>query len=730
MKESNDNDQKKKRIPIVKTFAVPFLSGEKNKIDSIFTNISTKTLRENIIRQALKLHSQGNILEAKRYYQLFINKGFIDPIIFSNYGVILKDSGNYDEAEILQRKAIKLNPYFVAAYSNLGSLLRDIGKLNESETLLRKAIELQPNFSEAHYNLGNTLSEIFKFKEAEISFRKAIEIQPDFHEAHYNLGNILHDVGKLKEAFDSYLKVIELNPRNSDIYNSITKLLRDSDLSQYDKFQLNEIFNLLLEKSHVSHNDLFNVFNFLYNDELIDYLKRFESNFYKEDSLEKLINHKSIIIALKRIIFKDIRLERMLIKARKQICDKISEDKVKINSSTLEFIIALGEQCFNNEYVYSFTYEEKLSINKIINRCILGRISEINISILACYFPLYKLLDQITCLKSFNSSNKSFKDLMDLQIFEPLKEKHLTKNIKKLGSINDTISQKVKYQYEENPYPRWRYINPLKDNKFSMNQVINTEIRPNHINFNLDNRKLKILIAGCGTGKQILQSQRYKNSQITAIDLSSSSLSYAQRKINELQINNVKLIQMDILEVHLLEEQFDIIECGGVLHHMDDPSKGLKALLCILKNSGFLKLGLYSELARMDIVNARKYIETKKIQTNLQNIRNFREQIILNNLNNLYSLTTFSDFYTLSECRDLCFHIQEHRFTIELIKEIINSNHLKFLGFLLPKQVKSIYGQYFPEDNLQINLENWSKFENKYPNTFREMYQFWVSKLK
>ena len=35
---------------------------------------------------------------------------------------------------------------------------------------------------------------------------------------------------------------------------------------------------------------------------------------------------------------------------------------------------------------------------------------------------------------------------------------------------------------------------------------------------------------------------------------------------------------MDILEISLLEKQFDIIECGGVLHHMNNPIQGLKAL--------------------------------------------------------------------------------------------------------------------------------------------------------
>ena len=62
---------------------------------------------------------------------------------------------------------------------------------------------------------------------------------------------------------------------------------------------------------------------------------------------------------------------------------------------------------------------------------------------------------------------------------------------------------------------------------------------------------------------------------------------------------------MDILEVSLLEKQFDVIECGGVLHYMDNPSEGLRKLLDILTNNGYMKLGLYSELSRKDVVKAK-----------------------------------------------------------------------------------------------------------------------------
>ena len=200
--------------------------------------------------------------------------------------------------------------------------------------------------------------------------------------------------------------------------------------------------------------------------------------------------------------------------------------------------------------------------------------------------------------------------------------------------------------------------------------------------------------------------------------------------MNELGIDNVELIEMDILEVSLLEKKFDIIECGGVLHHMDDPSQGLKTLVGVLNPNGFLKLGLYSELARQDIVKARNYISSKKIQTNEDNIRNFRQKIISGELSNLNSLKNRGDFYSLSEFRDLCFHAKEHRFTINQLEETLKSNKLEFLGFYLPKPIKSLYKNYFPEDKKQTNLQNWETFEEKHTDTFRAMYQFWVSKTE
>ena len=690
-------------------------------------NKNTHPSKKQIFNKAFQLHQQGNILEAAKYYQLLIDKDSTDERVFSNFGAILKDLGNLKEAEISYRKAISLNPDFAMAHSNLGIILKDLGNLKEAEISYRKAISLNPDFANAYYNLGNILKDLGNLKEAEISYRKAISLNPDFAVAYLNLGIVLKDIGNIKEGFDSFLKVIELEPTFAEIYPLITRFLKDSDLSKLNKPKLKKILSIILGRNDVSHKELFKAFKFIYVEQLLNNCEALNLDFYK---IESILNEKLFINALKKIIFTDLKLEAFLSKLRRQICDIISKNKETINYSKLNFIIGLGQQCFLNEYIYSITKDEYKSINSIINRCIDGELNEINISILSCYYPLYKLLDQIPSLKFFTSLNPSFNELIELQIIEPLKEIELSKKIKKLGTINNAISLKVRTQYEENPYPRWRYNSYSKNQKISIIQRINDDIKPNYISPSLDNEKLKVLIAGCGTGNQILQTQRYKNAQITAIDLSLTSLAYAQRKINELRLVNVELIQMDILEIGLLKEKFDVIECGGVLHHMDDPSAGLKSLLGVLKENCFLKLALYSELARQDIVKARNYIKRKKLQTNANNILNFRNKIISGELSDLDSLKLFEDFYSLSEFRDLCFHTQEHRFTIQQLQNILNSNKLQFLGFSLPKKLKSSYKNYFPEDNQQTNLKNWSSFEEKNPRTFVSMYQFWVSNIK
>ena len=194
-------------------------------------------------------------------------------------------------------------------------------------------------------------------------------------------------------------------------------------------------------------------------------------------------------------------------------------------------------------------------------------------------------------------------------------------------------------------------------------------------------------------------------------------------------MHNVQLQQLDILDARLLPNSYDVIECSGVLHHMQEPARGLAALNTKLKPGGYIKIGLYSKLARKTVSAARHLIKSLGIQSTPQGIRTFRNQIFNDDQHELKNISILvNDFYSLSECRDLCFHVQEHQFTIETLQKLLESESLTFCGFMVHAAIKMAYQRRFPEDSNGTSLRNWGEFEQDNPSTFQSMYQFWAYK--
>ena len=237
-----------------------------------------KYLNNEIINKAFKSHSEGNISEAAKYYQQIIRQGCIDPRVFSNYGVILKNLGKLKEAEISTRKAIELNPNYSQGFLNLGLILKDLNNLQDAEISTRKGIKLNPDNANGYSNLGSVLKDLGKLKDAEVSLKKAIQLNPNLTKAYFSLSslkyaneinskwqknlflgdilknkfpkekvdiyfaraNILHNKKKYEES-SKYLKFanklkIEINPSDSNfLINKSKALLIESDKKEIHK---------------------------------------------------------------------------------------------------------------------------------------------------------------------------------------------------------------------------------------------------------------------------------------------------------------------------------------------------------------------------------------------------------------------------------------------------------------------------------------------------------------
>jgi SAM-dependent methyltransferase len=241
--------------------------------------------------------------------------------------------------------------------------------------------------------------------------------------------------------------------------------------------------------------------------------------------------------------------------------------------------------------------------------------------------------------------------------------------------------------------------------------------------------EIDILVAGCGTGQESIEfAQAFPRGRVLAVDLSLASLAYAERKARELRIANVEHAQADLTKLGVLGRRFDLISSVGVLHHLADPALGVRALAGMLAPGGHMLVGLYSDRARTDVVAARTFIAQRGFHATSDDIRRCREALIGEPNEDFAPIALRSDFYVTAECRDLLFHVQEHRFTLPQIGALLDALGLRFDGFMLRPDVARLYAARHPNDPRMLDLASFDAFEAQFPHAFAGMYIFWVGK--
>ena len=198
--------------------------------------------KETLISEACKLHMEGNIIGASRCYENILSKGYKDPVVYANYGLICKQNGKINKAIEIYCRSINEYPNNPQAYYNLGNLYKDIGKLTDALNFTQKAININPKYVQAYSNLGVILKELGNLEEAEISVRKAINLDPKFVDSYLNLGCILIDLRQLDEAYSITKKVISMEPHYAIAYNNLGSVLKElGNLLDAKKFVLKAI---------------------------------------------------------------------------------------------------------------------------------------------------------------------------------------------------------------------------------------------------------------------------------------------------------------------------------------------------------------------------------------------------------------------------------------------------------------------------------------------------------
>ncbi|MBH88986.1 MAG: hypothetical protein CMF71_01975 [Magnetovibrio sp.] len=155
-----------------------------------------------------------------------------------NFGNVLRDNLQYDEAVTCYEKAMEIDPNFSgAAFRNIGlihSLKEDYDLAKE---FVDKALEVDPKDSEALNNLAQVLISDHQLDRGIECFEKAIELDPNNSLIYTNMGRALMRRRRDEEALEAFQRSMEIDVSATDAYYLFAATLR-----QMEKLEESENF--------------------------------------------------------------------------------------------------------------------------------------------------------------------------------------------------------------------------------------------------------------------------------------------------------------------------------------------------------------------------------------------------------------------------------------------------------------------------------------------------------
>lgn len=100
-----------------------------------------------------------------------------------------------------------------------------------------------------------------------------------------------------------------------------------------------------------------------------------------------------------------------------------------------------------------------------------------------------------------------------------------------------------------------------------------------------------VLELGCGNGSLLVHLVKWQPSQITGVDLGSSTEA-ALRNMRQTSYQNYEIVQADLTAFS--SGGFDVVFCIGVLHHLKNPGKGFASVLENVKPGGRFHCWVYA----------------------------------------------------------------------------------------------------------------------------------------
>jgi SAM-dependent methyltransferase len=575
-------------------------------------------------------------------------------------------------------------------------------------------------------------------EEAAYAFDKAIEADRRNPDLHFQLAMVQEGLDDIDASVAALTRALSLKPSMLDAGRSLSRLLTRYRITELDGLTAGglraalQMPGIALQPiAEVALQHVFQRFAALRDLQLICAKTPERGRVAAANLLRTQAQSLAEPLFLQALAMSVVRapeIERALTALRAALLLDCSSARFEDRDIT-SFALALLAQGWNNDHAWSVSHEETAALaalpvdlaaitsgDRDATRCLILK---------GLYAPLDVAAGQpLTTDDAHQIRPKLVREVIEPRVKAEIQEREIAANLTRLRPLTDATSLKVAGQYEQSPYPRWQSL--MRTQAGQLRASLARFVAPERLAF-MDG-PFACLIAGAGTGQQVLQSAiAYgEKAHVTALDLSTASLAYATAKAREFNVENVRLVHGDILDADLLAQQFDIIECIGVLHHMADPWAGWRTLLRRLKPGGLMYIGLYSATSRANLAALRAEPGYPGPGCTDDAARAYRAELLSRPDDAPGGDIKLSrNAYALNEFRDLVLHESEMQMTIPEIAEFLDAHNLTFRGFTLPPERLAAFHSAFPHTPLPGRLADWAAFEQTNPRTFDAMYCFW-----
>ena len=210
-----------------------------------------------------------------------------------------------------------------------------------------------------------------------------------------------------------------------------------------------------------------------------------------------------------------------------------------------------------------------------------------------------------------------------------------------------------------------------------------------------------MLVAGGGTGATSLKiamqlkERGVAGAAVTHLDLSEASIAIARTQAATLGLS-VRFVRGSILELDALQlGTFHFINCDGVLHHMQDPARGLLMLRNALTVGGGIGMMLYTEYGRSGVTAVQRAIKLLQLegsaQQKAQTVRKLIEALPPTHLlkkNKHFLQAAERD----TEVVDTYLHPMDHTYSVAQLLELVAHSSMRVVEMTPPAAYNPQYG--------------------------------------